>query len=30
MRNTTIDIAKAIGILTVVLCHNWIFYHDRG
>jgi polysaccharide biosynthesis protein PslL len=30
MRNSTIDIAKGIGILTVVLCHNWILYHDRG
>jgi polysaccharide biosynthesis protein PslL len=30
MRNITIDIAKGIGILTVVLCHNWILYHDRG
>lgn len=30
MRNTTIDIAKGIGILTVVLCHNWILYNDRG
>ena len=24
MRNETIDIAKGIGILSVVLCHNWI------
>ena len=24
MRNATIDIAKGIGILSVVLCHNWI------
>jgi len=30
MRNQTIDIAKGIGILTVVICHNWILYHDRG
>jgi polysaccharide biosynthesis protein PslL len=29
MRNSTIDIAKGIGILTVVLCHNWILYHNR-
>jgi polysaccharide biosynthesis protein PslL len=30
MRNKTIDIAKGIGILAVVICHNWILYHDRG
>jgi polysaccharide biosynthesis protein PslL len=30
MRKATIDIAKGIGILTVVLCHNWLLYHDRG
>jgi polysaccharide biosynthesis protein PslL len=30
MRNSTIDIAKGIGILTVVLCHNWILYDHRG
>jgi len=30
MRNITIDIAKGIGILTVVLCHNWIVYHESG
>jgi polysaccharide biosynthesis protein PslL len=30
MRNQTIDIAKGIGILTVVICHNWVLYHDRG
>lgn len=27
MRNQTIDIAKGIGILTVVICHNWILYN---
>jgi polysaccharide biosynthesis protein PslL len=30
MRNSTIDIARGIGILTVVLCHNWILYADEG
>ena len=30
MRDTTVDIAKGIGILTVVLCHNWILYDNRG
>lgn len=30
MRDATIDIAKGIGILTVVLCHNWILYENRG
>lgn len=30
MRNQTVDIAKGLGILTVVICHNWILYHDRG
>ncbi len=30
MRNSTIDIAKGIGILTVVLSHNWILYDHRG
>ena len=29
MRNETIDIAKGIGILSVVLCHNWIAYNNR-
>lgn len=30
MRNQVIDIAKGVGILTVVICHNWILSHDRG
>lgn len=29
-RNVTLDVARGIGILTVVLCHNWILYHNRG
>ncbi len=29
MRNATIDIAKGIGILSVVLCHNWIAYNNH-
>lgn len=30
MRDVTVDILKGIGILTVVLCHNWILYNNRG
>lgn len=30
MRNVTVDIVKGVGILSVVLCHNWILFHDRG
>ena len=29
MRNATIDISKGIGILSVVLCHNWIAYNNH-
>jgi fucose 4-O-acetylase-like acetyltransferase len=29
-RNSTIDIAKGIGILLVVLGHNWIILHEKG
>ena len=29
MRNETIDISKGIGILSVVLCHNWIAYNNH-
>lgn len=29
-RNVTIDIAKGIGIILVVLGHNWIITHDHG
>lgn len=30
MRNVTVDIVKGLGILTVVLCHNWMLFHNRG
>ena len=30
MRDANIDVAKGLGILTVVLCHNWILYFNRG
>jgi len=30
MRNETIDVAKGIGILLVVLGHNWIANHGNG
>lgn len=29
-RNNTIDIAKGMGIILVVLGHNWIITHDHG
>ncbi len=29
-RNTSIDIAKGIGIILVVFGHNWIIAHDHG
>ncbi|MFZ6873447.1 acyltransferase family protein [Undibacterium sp. Di27W] len=29
-RNTSIDIAKGLGIILVVLGHNWIIAHDHG
>jgi polysaccharide biosynthesis protein PslL len=29
-RNTTIDVAKGIGIILVVFGHNWIVLHDKG
>lgn len=30
MRNPTLDIAKGLGILAVVLGHNWISLHEPG
>jgi len=30
MRNTTVDIAKGIGILLVVFGHSWIVLHEKG
>lgn len=30
MRNSSIDVAKGIGIILVVLGHNWIINHDKG
>jgi fucose 4-O-acetylase-like acetyltransferase len=29
-RNATIDIARGLGIILVVLGHNWIVLHERG
>lgn len=29
-RNSTIDVAKGLGILLVVLGHNWLVLHERG
>ena len=29
-RNTTIDVTKGLGIILVVLGHNWIVWHDKG
>jgi len=29
-RNSTIDVAKGLGILLVVLGHNWIVLHEKG
>jgi polysaccharide biosynthesis protein PslL len=30
VRNITVDIVKGLGILSVILCHNWILFHNRG
>jgi polysaccharide biosynthesis protein PslL len=30
LRDNTIDIARGMGIILVVLCHNWILYFNRG
>lgn len=29
-RNATIDVSKGLGIVLVVLGHNWLILHDRG
>ena len=29
-RNTTIDVAKGIGIILVVAGHNWSVLHPKG
>jgi polysaccharide biosynthesis protein PslL len=29
-RNATIDVTKGLGIILVVLGHNWIVWHDKG
>jgi fucose 4-O-acetylase-like acetyltransferase len=29
-RNATIDIARGIGIILVVLGHNWLVLEDKG